>query len=103
MRVLLKANIPVEAGNARALEGKLSETIQSILADLKPEAVYFSDNMGERTAYVFLEIEDSSHIPRIAEPWFLAFEAAVEIKAVMAPQDLEKAGPYIQAAVEKYG
>jgi hypothetical protein len=37
MRFLLKVNIPVEAGNAAAKAGKLSETIQSILADLKPE------------------------------------------------------------------
>ena len=46
MRFLLKVNIPVESGNAAAKAGKLGATIQSILADLKPEAVYFTDNNG---------------------------------------------------------
>ena len=39
MRFLLKVTIPVESGNAAAKAGKLGATIQSILADLKPEAV----------------------------------------------------------------
>ena len=42
MRILLKVNIPVEPGNAAAKSGKLSSTIQTILAEQKPEAVYFS-------------------------------------------------------------
>lgn len=41
MRFLVKVNIPVEAGNQAARAGKLGATIQSILADLQPEAVYF--------------------------------------------------------------
>ena len=48
MRFLLKVNIPVEAGNAAAKAGKLGSTIQAILADLKPEAVYFTDDNGQR-------------------------------------------------------
>ncbi len=39
MRFLVKVNIPVEAGNAAVKAGKLGSTIQSILADLKPEDV----------------------------------------------------------------
>jgi hypothetical protein len=35
----MKVNIPVESGNAAARAGKLGETVQSILRDLKPEAV----------------------------------------------------------------
>ncbi len=46
MRFLLKVNIPVEAGNAAAKAGKLGATIQAILAELKPEAAYFTDNNG---------------------------------------------------------
>jgi hypothetical protein len=53
MRFLLKVNIPVESGNGAAKAGKLGATIQSILADLKPEAVYFTDSNGQRTAFIF--------------------------------------------------
>jgi hypothetical protein len=103
MRFLLKVNIPVEAGNAAAKAGKLGATIQSILADLKPEAVYFTDSNGQRTAFIFLEMQDASQIPAVAEPWMLAFNAGIEIKPVMIPDDLAKAGAAIANAVKKYG
>src|SRR5690242_21509982 len=80
MRFLLKVNIPVETGNAAAKAGKLGATIQSILADLKPEAVYFTDDNGQRSGFIFLDMQDASQIPAIAEPWFLAFNASVEIQ-----------------------
>ena len=102
MRFLVKVNIPVDAGNASAKAGKLGTTIQSILADLKPEAAYFTDDNGQRTAFLFLEMLDASQIPAIAEPWFLAFNASIEIHPVMVPDDLAKAGSAIEAAVNKY-
>ena len=102
MRFLVKVNIPVDAGNASAKAGKLGTTIQSILADLKPEAAYFTDDNGQRTAFLFLEMKDASQIPAIAEPWFLAFNASIEIHPVMVPDDLAKAGSAIEAAVNKY-
>jgi hypothetical protein len=102
MRFLLKVNIPVETGNAAAKAGKLSSTIQSILADLKPEAVYFTDDRGQRTGFLFLDMQDASQIPAIAEPWFLAFNASIEIHPVMVPDDLSKATTAIEKAVKKY-
>jgi hypothetical protein len=103
MRFLVKVNIPVEAGNLAAKAGKLGTTIQSIIADLKPEAVYFTDDNGQRTAFLFLEMQDASLIPAIAEPWFLAFNASVEIHPVMVADDLARAGGAIEQAVKKYG
>src|ERR671911_765978 len=102
MRFLLKVNIPVESGNAAAKAGKLGTTIQSILADLKPEAVYFTDDNGQRTAFLFLEMKDASQIPAIAEPWFLALNASIEIHPVMIPDDLARASGSIEAAAKKY-
>jgi len=102
MRFLVKVNIPVEAGNGAAKVGKLGTTIQSILADLKPEAVYFTDDNGQRTAFLFLDMQDASQIPAIVEPWFLAFNARIEIHPVMVPEDLSRAGSAIEAAVKKY-
>src|SRR5438034_9952509 len=103
MRFLLKVNIPVESGNTAAKAGKLGTTIQSILADLKPEAVYFTDNDGQRAGFIFLDMQDASQIPAICEPWFLAFNAKIEIHPVMVPDDLTKAASAIDKAVKKYG
>jgi len=103
MRFLLKVTIPVEAGNAAAKAGKLGTTIQSILADLKPEAAYFSDSNGLRAGYLFLDLQDASQIPSIAEPWMLAFNASIELHPVMIPDDLAKAGSAIENAVKKFG
>src|SRR4026208_696273 len=101
MRFLLKVNMALDAANAAAKAGKLGTTIQSILADLKPEAVYFAADKGQRTAFIFLEMQDASQIPAIAEPWFLAFNASIEIHPVMVPADLAKALPAIKAAGKK--
>jgi hypothetical protein len=102
MRFLLKVNMALDAANAAAKAGKLGTTIQSILADLKPEAVYFAADKGQRTAFIFLEMQDASQIPAIAEPWFLAFNASIEIQPVMVPDDLARASGAIEAAVKKY-
>jgi len=102
MRFLLKVNIPVEAGNTAAKAGKLGTIIQSILSDLKPEAAYFTDDNGQRTGFLFFDMQDASQIPAVAEPWFIAFNASIELHPVMVPDDLLKAGSAIEAAVKKY-
>jgi hypothetical protein len=96
MRMLLRVSIPVEAGNAAAKDGKLGSTVEKILADLKPEAAcFFADDNGNRSGSIVFDMKDTSEIPAIAEPWFLAFNANVSFRPVMNPQDLAKAGPAI--------
>src|SRR5690349_8559495 len=102
MRFFVKVNMQVEAGNELARAGKLGATIQSILEEQKPEAAYFLDESGQRTAFLFLDMQDASQIPAIAEPWFLAFNASIEIHPVMVPEDLARASGAIEAAVKKY-
>jgi hypothetical protein len=102
MRFLLKAEMAIEAANAAAQNGSLPGTIQSILDDLKPEAAYFLASNGKRTALLVVNIQDASQIPALAEPWFLALGASVEIVPVMTPDDLKKAGPAIEEAAKKY-
>jgi hypothetical protein len=102
MRFLLKASMPVEVGNARAKEGRLAKTIEKILRELKPEAAYFLDDNGERTAYIFFHIKDNSEIPKVAEPWMLALDASIELHPAMSAEDLKKAAPHIEKAVKKY-
>ncbi len=104
MRMLLRVSIPVETGNAAAKAGTLGSTIERILADLKPEATYFfADDNGNRSGSIVFDMKDSSQIPAVAEPWFLAFNAKVSFRPVMNPQDLATAGPSIAKAGQQYG
>ena len=103
MRMMLKVNMSTEAANDLARQGKLGSTIQSILDDLKPEAAYFTDDDGERTGYIFFDLPDSSAIPGVAEPWFLALNARLTFRPAMNSDDLGKAVSGIEAAVRKYG
>ena len=103
MRMLFKVSMSVEAGNAAAKNGTLGPTIQSILEEMKPEAAYFMEDNGQRTGFIFVDCPSESDIPRLAEPWFLAFNADVVIHPAMTPEDLRKAGPDIEAAAKKYG
>ena len=104
MRMLLRVSIPVEQGNAAAKSGTLGTTVQKILADLKPEAAYFfTDDAGNRSGSIVFDMKDTSQIPGIAEPWFLAFNAKVSFRPVMNPQDLAAAVPSITKAVQEYG
>ena len=104
MRMLMRVSIPVEAGNAAAEAGTLGSTVEQILAGLKPEAAYFfADDSGQRSGSIVFDMKDSSEIPAVAEPWFLAFNAKVSFRPVMNPQDLAKAGPSIGEAAKRYG
>jgi hypothetical protein len=104
MRMLLRVSIPVEAGNAAAKDGTLGTKIERILADLKPEAAYFfADDSGQRSGSIVFDLKDTSQIPSVAEPWFLAFNAKVSLRPIMNPQDLAKAGPSIGEAAKQYG
>ena len=102
MRFLVKVNIPVEAGNKAVKDGTLGKTIQRILQEQKPETAYFVAENGQRCGYLILNMESASKIPSIAEPWFLAFNAGIEITPAMVVEDLQKAGQDIAASAKSY-
>jgi len=103
MRMLLRASIPVEEGNAAVKAGTLGSTVERILADLKPEAAYFyTDDNGNRCGSIVFDMKDSSQMPAVAEPWFLAFNAKVSLRPVMNPQDLAAAGPSLAQAAKQH-
>jgi hypothetical protein len=102
MRCLLKVSIPTEIGNQCVIDGSLGKTIESILNDISPEAAYFAEDHGLRTGFIFCNIKDESEIPAVAEPWFLAFNATVEMHPAMTVADLKKAMPGFERAIKKY-
>ena len=100
MRFLMKVSMPVEAGNSAAKAG--FQAMQQILAEQKPEAAYFVADGGKRTAMLIVNFDDPSQLPALAEPWFIAFNAAIEVTPAMVPEDLQKAGPGIEHAVKLF-
>ena len=103
MRMMMKATIPIEAGNAAVRNGSLGTTMQKILADLKPEAAYFVEDSGQRTGIIFFDMKESSQLPAIAEPWFLAFNASLTVRPAMTAEDLAMGMPGMERAVQVYG
>ena len=101
MRFLFKMSIPVEAGNRAAKDG--FKVIQMILEQQKPEAAYFVAEGGNRTGFLVIDMKDASELPAIAEPWFLALNASIEVQPAMVAADLQKAGPAIERAVKTFG
>ena len=92
MRMLLNVRIPHDKFNAAVKDGTVGQKMQRILAELKPEAVYFTEHQGHRGAIMIVNVEDPSKIPFFAEPWFLLFNADCEFRVVISPEDLAKAG-----------
>jgi hypothetical protein len=92
MRILMNVKIPHSEFNAAVRDGTAGPKLKRILDEIKPEAVYFTEQDGCRGAVIVVEMADASKIPALAEPWFLTFNADVEFRVAMTPADLEKAG-----------
>ena len=92
MRMLLKVKFPHEEFNKAVRDGSVGPKVRRILEDAKPEAVYFTEENGQRGAILIIEMAEPSMVPRFAEPWFLTFKADVEFHIVMTPDDLQAGG-----------
>ena len=101
MRMIVDVNFPIEPFNTLVRNGTVGQKIQQILADLKPEAAYFSERNGKRGGIFIVDITEPSQVPAIAEPFFLTFDASVEFHVAMTPEDLGAAG--LDALGKKWG
>jgi hypothetical protein len=90
--MLLIAKNPLPRFNEGVRNGSAGKVLTRIVEELKPEAVYFTEMEGKRTAVMVIDVKDASEIPKYAEPFFLNFESEVEFHPVMSPQDLGRAG-----------
>ncbi len=101
MRMLIQVKIPNEPFNTAVRNGSVGQTMERILSETKPEAVYFTEYDGKRGAIMIVDIADPSKVPALCEPWFLSFNAEVSGHLVMSPEDLRKAG--LEALGKKWG
>jgi hypothetical protein len=90
--MLLHARLPHEPINAAVKDGTVGKKIKRILDALKPEAVYFTEYQGRRSAIMIVNLDDPSQVPAFAEPWFLTFNAECSFHILMTAEDLAKAG-----------
>ena len=104
MRVMITFSINPEKGDQLIKEGRLGETMASILEDLQPEAAYFTDVEGTRGGVLVVDMEDASQIPAVVEPLLLGVGATIRVQPVMTPEDLRgAAGEALQQMGQKYG
>lgn len=93
MRMLVYVDLPVEPFNSMVRDGTAGGIIQEILAEIEPEAVYFSTTgKGHRGGIMVVDVNDPSELPAIAEPFFLKFNADIDCRIAMTPEDLGRAG-----------
>ena len=92
MKMLLNVRIPLESFNEHVRKGTIGPTLQSIIDDIKPETVYFTEHQGCRGVVMIVEVASADRVPSIAEPWFLKLGAECEFRIAMSPEDLQLAG-----------
>jgi hypothetical protein len=92
MRMIMHVYMPVDVFNAAVRDGSAGAKMQKILAEQKPEAAYFTEYNGQRSGILIIDLKNASDIPKFAEPWFLQFNARLELHPAMTPQDLGAAG-----------
>ncbi len=102
MRFLVKATMPVEAGNAFVRDPNFEKLTEEILAEVKPEAVYFALEGGQRTLYFVVNVGETHQIPGIAEPLWLSLKASVEFIPALDQAEFARAVPAIQRAASKF-
>jgi hypothetical protein len=92
MRFLVDVQLPAEPFNTLVRNGTAGPKLQAILGAIKPEAAYFTARNGQRGGTLVVNLDDVSHLPAIAEPFFLTFQASVTFHPTMTPEDLAKSG-----------
>ena len=92
MRFVMHVTLPPEKFNKAVLDGSAGETMGRILEEIKPEAAYFTAKGGNRGGFIVVDMKDPSEMPRLAEPFFLKFDATVEFLPAMTPEDLQRSG-----------
>ncbi|MGD0345865.1 MAG: panthothenate synthetase [Terracidiphilus sp.] len=99
--MMMLVQFPIEPFNTAVRNGTAGPTMKKILDDAKPEAAYFGERDGKRGGVLIVDVSKPSDVPRLAEPWFLSFNAEVEFRVVMTPEDLAQAD--LNALGKKWG
>jgi hypothetical protein len=91
MRMIMLVQCPIEPFNTLVRNGTVGEKMHQILDATKPEAAYFTERDGRRGAIFVVNLDGAADVTRLAEPWFLQFNAEVEFRIAMTPEELGQA------------
>ena len=91
MRFVLNVSFPTGKFDQAIADGSITAKMGRILEETKPEAVYFMAKEGRRGGFLIVNMNDVAEMPRLAEPWFMLFDANVQFLPAMTPADLQKA------------
>ena len=101
MRMMLNVTMPNEPFSTLVRENKAGKLLERVLEELKPEAAYFTETDGLRSATLIVNVSEPSRIPSLAEPFFLNFNAECRFRIVMLPEEIAKAG--LEDVAKKWG
>ena len=90
MRMMMRFSIPVERGNRTFKDDSLEQTIEALVTETNAEDAYFMLEGGERTGFVFFELDDMARLPRLNEQMFATLDAAVDIVLALTVNDLRR-------------
>ncbi|MEV0532364.1 hypothetical protein [Kitasatospora sp. NPDC050463] len=88
MRALLEVTMDTETANKLIADGAVAEKFDRIMGELKPEAAYFFARGGRRSQIVVIDVADEASLPSICEPFWLEFNAEVDIHICMNAEEL---------------
>ena len=102
MKFLVKATMPVEAGNAFVKDPGWSKKMDDVMGAIQPITAYFCLDKGQRTLYMLIDMNESHRLPAIVEPLWHTFKADIEFIPTMTQEDFGAAMPGIEAAIKKF-
>jgi hypothetical protein len=108
MLFFVRATVPTVGGNRLFFAGTMTPTIEEIVAQLKPKAIFFraiekGPTAGMKAINLLVDLESAAQVKSVVEPLFAPMEAKVEYDQVLSHGDLQAMLPTMEANVKKYG
>jgi hypothetical protein len=89
MRMFLKVQFDVEAGNRAIKDGSLPKIVEGFTSAAKPEGLWFTALDGKRCMVAVFDLASTAQIPPLAEPFFTGLGATFELTPAMDVADLQ--------------
>ena len=89
MRMFLRVLMDVDVANRAIKDGTLPKVVEGFAKAAKPEGMWFIAQEGKRCMVAVFDLASSAQIPSLAEPFFVALGAAIELTPAMDAADLK--------------